>query len=115
MLPKEEMRRKIEDEIIVDCHDEYEVSMSWYYFMEESLKFPFDAKAKLKKKDGSNRLTAIQVTRLASDEEGFTENDFDLEILIGEYYNTIHYSQLCQIKADDTTMEAFAIWDYWRK
>ena len=53
MLSKEEMQHKIADEIIVDCHDEYEVSMEWYYFMEESLKFPFNAKAKLKNKDGS--------------------------------------------------------------
>ena len=52
-----------------------------------------------------NRLTVLLVTGLASDEEGFTGNDFDLEILIGEYHSNIHYSPLCQIKADGATIE----------
>ena len=64
MLKNEEIQHKIDYEIIVDCYDEYEVSMGWYYYMEETLKFPFKAKAKLKKADGSVKLTEIQVTGL---------------------------------------------------
>ena len=115
MLTKDEMQHKIDYEIIVDCYDEYEVSMGWYYYMEETLKFPFKAKAKLKKVDGSVKLTEIQVTGLAADEEGFMGNDFDLEILTGGHFSNIHYSQLSQIKADDETLEAFAIWEYWNR
>jgi hypothetical protein len=70
MLTKEEMKQTIENEIIVDCYDEYEVSMGWYYYMEETLKFPF---------------------------------------------SNIHYSQLSQIKADDETPQAFALWEYWKR
>lgn len=115
MLTKDEMQHKIDYEIIVDCYDEYEASMGWYYYMEETLKFPFKAKAKLKKSDGSVKLTEIQVTGLAADEEGFMGNDFDLEILTGGHFSNIHYSQLSQIKADDETLEAFAIWEYWNR
>lgn len=33
MLTAKEMRYKIDYEIIVDCYDEYEVSMGWYYYL----------------------------------------------------------------------------------
>jgi hypothetical protein len=113
MLTKEEMQYKIDYEIIVDCYDEYEVSMGWYYYMEETLKFPFKAKAKLKKVEGTAKLTEVSVTGLAADEEGFMHNDFDLEIITGKYVINIAYSKLSHIKADDETLEALAIWDYW--
>ena len=115
MLTKDEIQHKIDYEIIVDCYDEYEVSMGWYYYMEETLKFPFKAKAKLKKVDGSVKLTEIQVTGLAADEEGFMGNDFDLEILVGGYATDIAYTKLSDIKADDQSLEAFAIWKYWNR
>ncbi len=50
MLTKEEIKYKIDYEIIVDCYDEYEVSMGWYYFMEEKLEFPFTAMPRLRRK-----------------------------------------------------------------
>jgi Calcium binding len=31
----------IDYEIVVDCYDKDEVKMGWYYFMSESIEFPF--------------------------------------------------------------------------
>jgi hypothetical protein len=85
--------------------------MGWYYFMEETLKFPFNAKAKIKNAAGKVKLTEIQVAGLAADEEGYMDNDFDLEVLVGDHFSNILYSKLSQIKADDETPEAFAVWN----
>jgi hypothetical protein len=32
---------RIDEEIIVDCYDEAERAMGWYYYLEDRLKFPF--------------------------------------------------------------------------
>jgi Calcium binding len=52
MLTEKTIKYKIDYEIVVDCYDEYEIGMSWYYFMEETIGFPFQATAKLKKNNG---------------------------------------------------------------
>ncbi len=113
MLTKKEMPYKIDDEIIVDCYDETEVSMGWYYFMEETLKFPFKATVSLQKRDGSTESKEVKITGLASDEAGFTNKDFNLEIENGEYRYTVAYSQLSHLKASAETRDALRIWNYW--
>lgn len=114
-LTKEEIQNKIDYEIIVDCYDEYEVSMGWYYYMEETLEFPFTATAQVKKRDGSLEKREVIITGLASDEEGFLSRDFNLEMENGELLVSIAYSKLSQIKASTPTLEAFQIWNYWVK
>lgn len=113
MLTKEEMQYKIDYEIIVDCYDEIEVSMGWYYFMEENLNFPFKATVPLKKRNGSLETKEVKITGLASDEEGFTNRDFNLEMENGDYRYPIAYSRLSHVKAEPETREAFQIWNYW--
>ncbi len=113
MLTREEIQQKIDYEIIVDCHDEIEVSMGWYYFMEEAIKFPFRAVAGIKKRDGSIEKKEVTITGLASDEEGFMNNDFDLEMEQSGYIANIAFSKLNSIKASSVTLEAFKIWNYW--
>src|SRR5690606_28398682 len=113
MLSKEEIQHKIHNEIIVDCYDEIEISMGWYYFFEENLEFPFKATVPLRKKDGSTEMKVVKVVALASDEEGFISQDFDLEMEHKEYLYKIEYSKLAHIKASAQTREAFKIWDFW--
>lgn len=97
----------------MDCYDEIEVSMGWYYFMEETLEFPFKATVPLKKRDGSTEMKEVKITGLASDEEGFTGKDFNFQMENGEYLQTIAYSKLSNVKASPETLEAFKIWNYW--
>lgn len=113
MLTSKEMQHEIDDEILVDCYDEDEVSMSWCYYMQKVLNFPFQAKAKLRKRAGGSALVPVSVVALAADEEGFRGKDFDLDIQLGEYIVKIAYAALSHIKADEQTSEAFAIWKYW--
>ncbi len=113
MLTRKQMQHKIDYGIIVDCYDEYEVGSGWYTFMEDTLKFPFMATAKLKKRDGSFEEKKVKIVGLASDEEDFMHNDFDLEMEMGEYVSPIAWSSLKNIKAAPETREALAIWNYW--
>ncbi len=110
MLSDEEIEQKIYDEIIVDCYDEIEASMGWYYYFEENLHFPFKATAQLKKSDGGVELQEVKITGIASQEEYFVGKDFNLQMQSGEYLFPIAYSKLSNIRA---TLEAFMIWDYW--
>lgn len=113
MLTKKQMQHKIDNEIIVDCYDEYEMGTGWFTFMEDTLEFPFMATAKLKKRDGSLEEKKVKIVGLASDEENFMHNDFNLEVEMGEYICPIACSLLKNIKATSDTHEALAIWKYW--
>lgn len=115
MLTDEEMQEKIDYEIIVDAYDEYEQSMGWFYFFEETLEFPFMATAQLKKRDGTMESKRVKLVGLASKEEDFMNSDFNLEMEQGQYLRPVAYSALSDVKASDETLEAFQIWDFhWR-
>lgn len=116
MLTDEEMKDKIYNEIIVDAYDEYEQSMGWYYFFEETLEFPFTATAHLKKRDGATESKRVKITGIVSKEEDFRSDDFNLEMEQGQYLRPVAYSALSDIKASEETLEAFQIWEYaWRR
>ena len=40
---------RISLEIVVDAHDNEEQAMGWYYYLEDKLKFPFQARCKSKR------------------------------------------------------------------
>ncbi|GAB3543783.1 calcium-binding protein [Spirosoma fluminis] len=115
MLTDEEMQYRIDYEIIVDAYDEYEQSMGWFSFFEETLQFPFTATAQLKKRDGTTESKRVKVVGIASNEEDFMTNDFNLDIEQGQYIRPIAYSALSDLSASEETLEAFQIWNfYWR-
>lgn len=112
-MTKKEMQHIIDYEIIVDCYDEIEQSMGWYYYLEENIEFPFKATAQLRKTDGTTELREVNVLGLASDEEGFVSKDFLLEIEVGEYICTTAFSGISRVKASPRTKEALAVWKFW--
>lgn len=115
MLTDDEMQYKIDYEIIVDAYDEYEQSMGWFYFFDETLEFPFTATATLKKRGGQVDVKSVKIVGLSSKEDDFMNNDFNLDMEQGGYIHPIAYSALSHIQASDETLEAFHIWDYyWR-
>jgi hypothetical protein len=40
----EERENRIHDEVIVDAYDAEEQAMGWYYYLAESMSFPFEAR-----------------------------------------------------------------------
>jgi hypothetical protein len=89
------------------------MSSGWHCTFDETLVFPFYATAQLKKKGGGVESKRVKIVGPHSDEEGFTEKDFQLEIEQGGYLVPIEYSKLSDIEADEETLEMFQIWDFW--
>jgi hypothetical protein len=42
----EELKRenRITEEIVADCYNETKIAMGWYYYLDSSFQFPFEAK-----------------------------------------------------------------------
>ena len=47
-MTDKEIREKIDSEIIVDCYEDHEIDMGWYYFFQGELEFPFEAEIEIK-------------------------------------------------------------------
>jgi hypothetical protein len=114
-MSEQEIREFIENEIIVDCYDEAEQNMSWYYYVESGLKFPFKAKIEIKKQDGSFIKKEVEVLGLATSENDFGGKHFYVEITIGDDTREVPMSRLIDVDANDETLETLAVWNFWLK
>lgn len=110
-LNNPEREHRIFYEIIVDCYDEEEQKMGWYYYMEEKLHFPFEAQIILRKKNGTKTKQSVEVVQLSSDEE--FGNDMTVEVCYDEIVLDIPLLQLLNIKADEASIQAIEDWRYW--
>lgn len=106
-----EREHKIYYEIIVDCYDEGEQKMGWYYYMEENLQFPFEANIIIKKKNGRATEQIVEVLQLSSDED--FGNDMLVEVCYNDDIFDVPLLSLKNIKADGKTIEAIEDWKYW--
>ncbi|MEM6263642.1 MAG: calcium-binding protein [Bacteroidota bacterium] len=107
---------KLYSEILVDCHDEDEQNMSWYYYCQDELEFPFEANIELKKRKGGTVVKQVNVLNLSTDDSDFDRSfDLKVEIELNEYVIGVPISQLTDIKATEATIETINIWNYWNK
>ena len=116
-MTKEEMRHKIDNEIIVDCYDDYEVNMGWYYFFEDTLEFPFEAETVVKYRNGKKQLTKIDVLGVATEEGDFaelSEISFEVSPKDSDLVMEIGVSKLKKIKGSKENKEVFELWDFWK-
>lgn len=112
-MTEEQIRQIIEEEIIVDAYDDDEVNMGWYYFIAEGLSFPFQAMAKIKKRDGSTEEYVGTVVEDATDEERFRGETFYVHI---DYKGTLMKIEIRDLTIVDATTEnhkVIEIWKFW--
>ncbi|OUL29445.1 calcium-binding protein [Nostoc sp. T09] len=107
---------RIETEIIVDAEDKEERAMGWYYYLDDTLNFPFMAKwTKKGRKSTSPQEKQVEVLGMAPDDE--CEKDMFVEVVYpdgkDEDVFTARLSEIEAIDADDETQEALADWQYW--
>jgi Calcium binding len=108
--PKREAR--IIDEIIVDAHTQEERAMSWYYYLESELRFPFEAEC-IKQWPISplRKGEKIQITTLAPTEHCVHQ------ILVRDQWVgrslDVPLAQLKPIGTDKAAAQAIADWHYW--
>ncbi|MEW6558093.1 MAG: calcium-binding protein [Elusimicrobiota bacterium] len=105
---------RITNEIIVDCYDEEEQAMGWYYYLEDKLSFPFTAKCIMKRPTSPLRSgDIVEVIGMASEDE--CQHEMFVNIRWQKSIISVPLSQLVGIKLRDKTYEAIEDWHYWVK
>ena len=103
---------RIHEEIIVDAYGPEEQAMSWYYYLENKLQFPFHAHcvasvptSPLRKGD------SVEIRKMAP------EDSCASDMLVMTRWNNrniaVPLSQLKAIDVDDSTIQAIDDWHYW--
>ena len=108
---------RIEDEVIVDCYDEYEMAMGWFYYLHDNLTFPFKASIL-----GNTKISTlkegdiVEVTELVNNENNDVSIDDFVAILKIEKDEHIYDIPLEMIKGidcDEITDNVIEDWRYW--
>jgi hypothetical protein len=104
---------RIHEEAIVDAYGPEEKAMSWYYYLEGKLSFPFRATCTASKITSPLRKGEdVEVLRMAPDEACAT----DMLVLVrwqGRRKLAVPLAQLTAIDPDESTAEAIGDWHYW--
>ncbi len=103
---------RIENEIIVDAYGPEEQAMGWYYYLDDKIRFPFQAQCIVAKVVSPLRKgETVEVRRMAP-EDACSSDMFVLIRWKGRNV-AIPLSQLTPLDADKSTVEAIADWHYW--
>ena len=112
--PRKEPARedRIENEAIVDAYGPQEQAMGWYYYLEDKLSFPFQAKCIASKitsplKKGED----VEVLGMAS--EDACPKDMLVLVRWQGRKLAVPLAQLTAVNPDDSTVEAIGDWHYW--
>jgi hypothetical protein len=103
---------RIHEEIIVDAYGAEEQAVGWYYYLEEKIHFPFQAKciasvptSLLRKGD------SVDIRKMAP------EDSCSTDMLVMTRWNNrniaVPLSQLKPIGVDESTTQAIEDWHYW--
>ena len=103
---------RIDDEIIVDCYDEAERAMGWYYYLEDRLEFPFTAKC-ITVRSISPLKTGEVVEVVGMAPEDACEREMFVTIRWEKRKFSLPLSQLEGLKVGQETKEAIEDWRYW--
>ncbi len=109
----EAREHRITMEIVVDCYDEGERAMGWYYYLEDKLHFPFLTRCVTERAISPLRVgDEVEVVGMAP------EDECGREILVEmpwEHKRTlaVPLAQLEVIDADEETAQAVEDWHYW--
>ena len=109
-----EREERITMEIVVDCYDESERAMGWYYYLQDELQFPFTAQCIAKRAISPLRVKdEVEVIDMAPEEEC----DHEMFVMIRWEKDGlgVPLSQLKPIAADKQTVQVVEDWLYWVK
>ena len=103
---------RIEQEVVVDAHDESERAMGWYYYLADKLQFPFKAKC-IAQRPISPLVKNEEVRIEAMGPEEECEKEMFVKVLWRGRKLVVPLSQLEGLGLDDETQEAIGDWHYW--
>jgi hypothetical protein len=112
-VPEDEIREhRIVMEIIVDCYNEEERAMGWYYYLEDQIKFPFQARCLSKRNISPLKYgEVIMVIAMGPEEE--CDHEIFVEVEYQEESLSVPLSQLEGLEIDEVSSEAIKDWHYW--
>lgn len=104
--------RRIAMEIVVDAYGEEERALSWYYYLEEKLQFPFRAKCVMERPISPLRVgEEVEVVGMPPEEE--CEHEMFVKVRWLGRALAVPLSQLQGIEVDEETQQAVEDWRYW--
>jgi len=108
-----ERENRIAEEIIVDAYGPEEQAMGWYYYLQDTLYFPFPARCIAERATSPLRKgDEVEVVNMAPEEE--CEHEMYVGIRWGRRPLAVPLSQLRPIaEADEETRQAIEDWHYW--
>lgn len=111
----ETREERIKNEILVDAEDKEDRAMGWYYYLDDCLNFPFNAKWAKKGRKGTAPEKDVEVLGMATEEECL--RDMLVEVVeVGGKEEDVDVARLNDLKvldADEETQEALDDWYYW--
>jgi hypothetical protein len=107
-----EREDRIHNEAIVDAYGPEEQAMSWYYYLENKIRFPFHAKCIACKATSPLRKGEMVEVRHLAPEDACT-NDMLVLIRWQGRNVAVPLSQLNALDPDEPTNEAIGDWHYW--
>jgi hypothetical protein len=112
-VEKDDVREeRIDMEVVVDAYDEEERAMGWYYYLDDKLAFPFQARCIAERRSSPlQQGEVVEVTGMAP------ADDCAHEMFIAVQWQgrqlAVPLSQLEGIAVDEATQEAIGDWHYW--
>jgi hypothetical protein len=108
----EDREERILMEIVVDAYDAEERVMGWYYYLADTIQFPFEAECFKERQISPLKVgERIQVSGMASADDCMRE--MFVEIEWSDRTFSIPLAQLRPIDVDDETLKAVEDWQYW--
>ncbi len=112
-LKRDEHREeRIDAEILADAYDEEERAMGWYYYLADTLTFPFTAKCvQIHHKSPLEEEDTVEVTAMAPEDTCMRE--MFVTVQWDGQDTSVPLAQLQGIALDEDTQEALDDWHYW--
>jgi hypothetical protein len=109
----EEREERIIYEVIVDCYDEHEAMMGWFYYMHDGLSFPIDAVVNLPLRGGKTEQKKVQIVEI--DPASEDENPIRVGIVEADSQRIVHISpeNLVSIDTNEDNRQIINDWLYW--
>lgn len=112
-VEKDEAREyRITMEAIVDAYGGEEQAMGWYYYLDDKMQFPFQAKCIQDRRISPLKTGEIvKAVEMSSEDECMREMFVEIEWQDRTF--SVPLAQLQAINVDDETQETIEDWHYW--
>jgi len=103
---------RIAMEAIVDAYGPEEQAMGWYYYLDDKIQFPFEARCIATRPISPLKVgERVRVIQMAPEDECMREMFVEIEWQKRTF--GVPLAQLQPLELDEDTQEAIADWHYW--